>query len=190
MSKYRKRRQSLRSMVKKMIRKNEEPKRYSYAYANSQVGTSANAIANQVLSNIVAGTNSNQRIGHEIRTTGFYGQFVLKYNASASPTPQVMRIVLVQKRESGDSLQTDGLGTDSVIDPDRYIVLYDRMITIVQNADSHFKRITIKRKYHRKCRYDATTGEPVSNGLEFYVVSDNNTNKPSLSGHWVMHFKE
>lgn len=185
-----KKRRSVRSIVKSMIMKQEEPKRYSYAWANSGIGTSASAIENEVLSYIVAGTGANQRIGHEIRTTGFYAQFMLKYNVSATPTPQVVRALLVQAKCSDDKLSLDSCGVDSVIDPDRYVVLYDRMISLVQNGDSHFTRFTIKKKFRRKIRYDSSTLAPVTNALQLYIVSDNNTNKPSLSGHYVIHFKE
>lgn len=183
-------RRGLRSMVAKMISKSEEPKRYSFSYANSGIGTSAGAIVNDVLDSVVAGTNSNQRVGHEIKTTGFYAQFMLKYNAAASPTPQVVRVILVQRRDRLSSLDLDGVGVASVIDPDRYIILYDRMISLVQNGDTHFKRFTIKRKFNRKIRYDATTGSPVTNGLQLYLVSDNNTNKPTLDGHLIIHYKD
>lgn len=184
--------QKIRKLIKSELNKQIERKRQSQAYAATGIGTAANAVTSHVYAQIAAGTSSAGRIGHIINATGFYAQFVIKVNTAAALNTQVVRIVLVEIKGDQDStLYSDALGVASVIDADRYNVLYDRMISFTKNTDSGTQRVIIKRKLRNKrIRYDAGSGNPVNNGLYLYLVSDDNTNKPTLDGHYLIHYKD
>lgn len=183
----------IRSLVKQELKRAIEPKRYSFTNTANTIGSPANGpYSNKIFANIAQGVNSNQRVGHVLNASGFYAQYTFKH-AGVGPVTQVLRVVLVAPYDDASSLATDNLSTVSVIDPDRYQVLYDRMFTLTQDTDSQNKRIIIKRKFKRMVRYDsAATAAPVKGNLQLYIVSEEATavNKPTINGHWIIHYRD
>lgn len=181
--------QSFAKRVTKVIQNQSERKRISKTWSGSGIQDPGRTpIEASLPFDIVAGTGSSNRIGHQIRATGLYGELYF----TAADTTNVVRLVVYKARKRGDTLSTDALSVYGTIDPDKYFVYTDKLITLSQSGSSYVSKKTIKLALRGlKIRYDTTTGFPLDNDITIYVVSDSLAiTDPTLHGHVILWYQD
>ena len=144
------------------------------------------------ISAVAQGISQNQRIGNSIRLTGFYSKFVV----ASADSSNIIRFILYFPRNPADTLA----GTDihTLIDQDKFNVIYDRYHVVGTSGGPGVKGFTIARNFHRGVRkgievkfHGVNNTDYASAPLRMYIVSDSAAvPHPKLSGNLRLYFKD
>jgi len=170
--------------------------KYADTKYNDEAGTDISVLSIPVLGpqleslvNIGGGTSVNNRTGNAIQVSGFYGRLI--YEATLTGSAQWIRVVVYQARHPASAVSpiTDMV---SPIDPEQFIIWYDRTLLCPQNAGNGHGVVTFKKKFkpYMKVLFDTSSGVSVqNNNLSFALASK--TNMGALaSWHIRTYFKD
>lgn len=187
----RRKRTTFAQRVKQITLKQSETKRFDAL--NYSAATIDTTVGNVALHNIPVGDTRDTRDGESIIIRSLSGRFVLGYNSLTTYQAQVVRVVLYHPYQQNDLLT--GMNYASYIEPERYKVFFDKLITV--SADNPIKVFNTGFKFWSKkraglhVRYTGGTGADISRGaLYFAIVSDHASNGPILNGRGSVFFKD
>lgn len=173
----------IRQFVQSKINVNQETK-----HVNSNVvslGISSTATNVDVL-NIAQGTDRFERVGNDIRVTGFYGRFQM----IGGDATNVIRAIMYIPKDPSATLT--GANTYGLIDPNVATILYDRLHVTTLNGPNT-KVFTMAKKFKGKglhVEWD-DTGTIKKNRIRLLFVSDSGASlHPTLDYHWACYYKD
>lgn len=192
---YRRRGPSARAVAriaKRVVQSEQETKLQSFANVQQKIQPESGIPVDQQLCQVVQGPSQNNRIGSQITVTGLYMRNLME---GFSPG-DIMRLVLYVPRDPTDTLSADTITVGSLIDFDKYTVLYDRVFGFTQAMN--FRNVNIKRSFHRgrrsgiHVRFLTNSNTISKNNLRCYVVSNSSTpgNEPMLTYNWRIYYKD
>lgn len=173
-----------RAQVQKLLNKNIETKFRAQSIATTidSTGTSYE------LCSVGTGDGQNNRSGHQLNVTGFYGKFQMV----ASDATNAIRVIMYIPKDP--SVVMSGVSVYSLIDIDDYTILYDKLFTASINGINQ-RVFTIAKKFRGKglqVQYSSTSATDFSkNALRMFVVSDSGAiSHPTFNGHYRTYFKD
>lgn len=185
---------AVRTFVQRKIQRNIETKFRLATYSGSNIPDSASTPINTLLNAVGQGDTQNARNGNQIFATGFYGKFVL----AAGDSTNIVRVVMYIPKDSQYTFYSSPPGITSLIDQDKFTVLYDRYISL--DTYNPQKVLTIARKWNRgsrrgiQCQYSgtgSTESDPSKNPIYIYFVSDSSAvAHPTVTGNFRLYFKD
>lgn len=166
-------RRRFRRAVQKVIRRNQETKFTTAAWTGATIQDGARSPDNTNLTLFPAGTGQTHRIGNQMYLTGMYYRLTF----TGADSTQTIRVVLYIPRDPSSSLSS--IETNTLIDLDQYIVLYDRIVSLTSNGNNQ-KTVVIKKDFTRRgtrrgiqCQWSSGTDSScVKNKIQLYMVSD------------------
>lgn len=173
---------NLLKRVQKLEQNNKtERKHYSQVNTGTNIGTGATTpVEFNLGALIVSGANEGQRVGNSIKCIRLKLDYF--FQTTAVSAINMVRMLVLRAKNSASSPTVDGVLFNSVIDPDVYHVLFDRMIPLVEGTSTEVMRVQKILKLNYKLDYSATTGDPENQDLIIYFASNVSANRPSLSG--------
>jgi hypothetical protein len=149
----------------------------------------------QNMSLIAAGTSVNSRTGNVIQVTGIYGKFLFSNSLDATnPTNKAYygRVILWMPRGdiSVTSLDADP-GTN--IDPDRYIVFFDKTVPIPWANSISNSMVTMKKSFkpYMNMTFDSSSNDSVEkNKLQVSIFSNTNAAIVECAGNIRMYYRD
>lgn len=192
---YKRRRKGVtRAQVQKMINSNIETKFHTNSWSSSGIQDVGRTPIDADLNNVAVGTGAANREGHQISLTGLYGKFVV----TGADATNIVRVILYIPKDPTSSLSSvGGIGISTLIDQDRFTVMYDKYFTTTSNGPNQ-KVFTIARKWNKGSRkgiqtqfYGGASTDFAKNRLKLYVVGDSGAvSDPSLTGNIRCYFKD
>ncbi len=119
---------------------------------------------------IGGGTSVNSRVGNSIQVSGFYGRVI--YDAAITTETQYMRLCVVSPRVTNNATAPIG-NMIGPIDPDDWIIWYDKTVPCPGTAGSGHGVLTFKKKFkpYMKTLYDTSSSASVTSGnLTFCII--------------------
>lgn len=176
---------SVSRQIKAYMKKNVEKKRISYVH-DTTISTTAADFA--LCDSIVGGTGSNNRVGHEIRATGWFSELYF----IVADTTNMVRVVIYVPASPTVTLASLSLSVTSIIDPDKFRVLYDRLVPLSSVGANYIKKLRIKLNLRNlPIRYDGSTGAPTRNQILMTYVSDSGAvSHPSIKGRTLLYYND
>lgn len=168
----------------------ETKRKTAVTYSASAITTTVNSTA---LHDISTGDTKGSRDGEETYMRTVYGRLTIAYNPSATLDAQVIRFVLYHPYQQDDLLTTLDYTTN--IEPERYNVFLDKMVTVTEV--NPVRIVKIAKKFWSKARqgmkmtWKSGTGTDITKGaLYLAVVSDHAATAPSLNGNVTVYYKD
>lgn len=186
-------RKKLSAMIQQKIARNQETKFRTLSFHNTAIDTVSGTPYTENLSAVQTGDDQNDRTGNQIFMTGmhFRGGLLVKDVPTGSGRALVRVIVYIPK-DADDTLSV--INVCSNVDQDQYTVLYDKLFAVSQEQSRTF---TISRKWNKGakrgkiCQFYGTASTNFAKGpVKLYVVSDNSIDKPLLSFHGKLYYKD
>lgn len=184
---YRRKKSSFASKVRKVIDKVSETKTAAgdEDFTISDAGVDIKPVA------MHTGIEQNQRIGNVIKLVSFQCTlFGIK-----ADTTNVVRFILHIPHCATDTLtNVDGLGTplavNESVDLDRFTVLSDTVRIMSPGSEHYF--YNLYKKLRARVHYSSNLSTSVEkNNLVLYIVSDSTApGHPSVKGHWRLKYKD
>lgn len=186
------RKPALKRQIQRVINDNLETKVKSYTYSLNPVGSQTLLPFDVNLTDIGEGTSQITRIGNQIRITGFYSKFTY---AAADDTNR-MRVVLYIPRQADTVLETSSI--DSLIDLDRFTILFDETINLVNGTSKDLVQKVMKKKFNKNDSkgilsiYSGQRGtDNQKNALKIHWISDSQAvSHPTVSGSMRIYYKD
>lgn len=183
-----KKKQNIKSIVTKMIRKAAETKRLTTEYSTTSISTTMTDAG--LFDTITEGTGDNERVGSTVYITGIYARWFVHIGDAN----QLVRIVCYLPRRIDTTLSSQSQDTPiSYIDQTNFKVLYDKQISLNQYGPGT-RMGTMKIKFPGKglpVRYDDDTGAIQNNRIRFAFVSDSGAvTHPTLDTTVITYFKD
>lgn len=186
------RKPALKRQIQRVINDNIETKLIGYTYSQNPVGSQTLLPFDVNLTNINEGTSQINRTGNQIRLTGFYSKFTY----AASDDTNRMRVVLYIPRQADDVLSTPSI--DSLIDLDKYTILFDETINLVNGTSKDMVQKVMKKKFNKNDSkgilsiFSGRNGTDNSkNALKIHWISDSEAvSHPTVSGSMRLYFKD
>lgn len=184
---YKRRRKTVPKYIQKYVQSkinvNQETKHVNSNVLDLDISSTS---TNVDVLNIAQGTDRFERLGNEIRVTGFYGKFQMIGGDSTN----VIRAIMYIPKDPSATLT--GANTYGLIDPNVATVLYDRLHTTTLNGPNT-KVFTIAKKFRGRglpVQWD-DTNTLKKNRIRLLFVSDSGAvDHPTLSYHWACYFKD
>lgn len=175
--------------VRKVIMNTAETKRNIESLSSQAISTTVHTLE---LTDIATGDGSGARDGNEIYVRSVGSRYTVGLHASA--TASVVRFVLYTPRDA-DSLLTT-LDYIERIDPEKYVVWADKLVTV--NTNTPVKVLRMGKKWYTrkvpgmKVIYDtgAATGSTYKNPVVMAIVSNEATNTPTVNGDTTLYYKD
>jgi len=198
---YKRRRQNVRSLVKREIDAQAEKKFKIVSWSGKDIPSSAGTPVDQVVSTTDQGTGQQYRIGNMTMLTGLYADLwftIQDVGAGTGGVPQftAIRMLLYIPKEASSPLAS--MAFNGAPDTDKYTVLMDKLITLDQY--NLIKRRQLKFSWTRNGRrgihqqFSGSAGTTVTkNPVYLYLVSDYagaNTLPPHVDGYIKCYFKD
>lgn len=178
-----------RQKVRDVVNDDKETKRNASELNSTSITTT---VISHELTDISQGDGVAMRDGHEIYTRSYAARFVLEHNAAGS-TCQYVRFVLYTPKNV-DSLETT-MTYKSRIDPDDYIVYFDKLVRL--DANNTCKVLKLGKKWYNNkipgllTEYGSSTaGDLVRKNVVLAIVSSEATNSPTYEGYHTLFFKD
>lgn len=186
---YRRKRRSVKKLVKSALAAAIETKTGAFEYnevAISNGGHSSN------ISDLVQGTGQSDRIGNEYRLRSFH----FRGGVFAADDTNLFRVILYSPKAS-----TATIGTPQVFDAldlDRFRIYHDRLYPISKLGGPGCKLIRVSKSWSRgkstglKVTYSGPlASDAVKNRIFMYFVSDSSlAAHPTVTGHYRIKFKD
>lgn len=186
------RKPALKRQIQRVINENRETKLKGYTYNLNPVGSQTLLPFDVNLTDISEGTAQLNRVGNQIRITGFFSKFTY---AAADDTNR-MRVVLYIPRDPSDILQTPTI--DSLIDLDKFTILFDETINLVNGTSKDLVQKVMKKKFNKNDSkgilsiYNGPRGtDNAKNTLRIHWISDSEAlSHPTISGKMRIYYKD
>ena len=183
---------NVRRYVSKKIAKMSETKSRLLSYDAQSVTNFLSPIST-ALTAVEQGDTQNKRDGNQIMVTGFYSKWVL---AGADNT-NIIRMILYWPKDPNGDLANDSVDIHTLIDQDKYNVIYDRYHTVGSQGPS-IKTWTVARNFHKgarngiRCVFRGTGQTDYgSSPLRMLIFSDSDAaSHPTLSGNLRLYYKD
>lgn len=187
---YRRKRTSLASRVKRAVAKSQETKTLVLNYANAIQDSARVPLSNQI-ADIAQGLTQSTRVGNQIKLTS------MKYDwffTGADTTNSIRCIIYVPK--DPNSFIT-GLAFNQAPDLDRFTILRD-MFICTGGTGGNCKRRQGWLRFNKGLRQGmtvqysgATVGTVTKNNLTVYMVSDSGAvSDPAVNGYIRLFYKD
>lgn len=145
----------------------------------------------QLTSNIVKGTDQNQRVGDRITLRSLYFKQTVLMNSTVGETK--FRAIIVRAKGSATTPSvadillnhTTGLRVNSAIDTDKYEILYDKVVPLT--TDNKYRNLDIKLRFNKNLTYNNTVGS-AARELFFLTISDAGVYTPAVQGNLRMSY--
>lgn len=166
---------NIKKYVAKAILSNEETK---FAHLSVVAQRAISVGVNYPILNVPQGNTQLNRIGNQLRCTGYHYDILLEANVNSAVTEPLMykalvRIIIYIPKDPTNTLS--GLNYADMPDMDKYTILSDDMRVV--NFSNGAKRLKISKKFKRPRiqQYDTTTSTScIKFNPSMYVVSDIN----------------
>lgn len=191
--KRRRRGKGFRRAVNAVVRKSLEHKSKVVTFSNLAIpaASGASSATDIDFTDIAQGLDTNNRVGRNIRVTGFFLKgFLTNYDAS-----NAYRLILYIPKDENTSLSNaPALGYNEIVDEEQYTILLDKWVA---TSDSGVRCKPIQMKFRFKGRgmkidYRGSAGSDcVGKHLYLYLVSDSGVaSHPTLNGEAVMWYTD
>lgn len=181
--------------VQQIISKNIETKTLGFGYINNPIGNSASGVNFSIdLTGISEGSGQLNRLGNNIHVTGLWSD--LTYTAGFGDVHSVIRCILYIPKDANDVISS--VDIYSLVDLDKYTILYDDTINMVEDTSTHFQRRVKKWSFTRGGKrgisvqwHGNTALQFAKNPLRWYFVSNSGAvAHPTMSGRIRLYFKD
>lgn len=179
----------LKSYIQRQISSNQETKQADLSWDVVAIPAAGSGLG-YTMPAVAQGSSQNTRSGNLVYCTGMYGRLVF----SAADTTNLVRLIFYIPTDVDDTLSVD---IHSLIDQDKFTILYDRVITL-NGGGNDTKYIQFKRNFHKGKRkgiavhFDGTGQTDYSrNIIKMYVVSDSDVaSHPTITGSMRTYYKD
>ncbi len=145
------------------------------------------------LTSITTGTGRGDRIGNQIQVTGVYARgFFSPSHGGETPTDNayMARVILYTPREQSEVFD---VLPGELIDKERFVIWYDRLVPIPWTNQIDGGRFTIKKSFkpYMKVVYDTSVStSAVKNSLKILISTNSLLNLVTLDYHSTLYFRD